>query len=212
MGFEIGQLPVSYLGVPLITSRLYHNDCIPLIEKVEKRVSSWKKKALSYASRLQLVISVLSSKQVYWASIFILPSSVSKAIKKILRSFLWVGNDMGKGKAKVAWKDIFLPKSEGGLGIRSLSMWNLSLMTYHAWNVVSQKDSLWVKWIHSYRLCRHSFWSVNIPWDASWCWRKILLMRDLLRAHVGLYLANGHNTSLWYDSWHPLGPFDRIVP
>ncbi|KAJ0102088.1 hypothetical protein Patl1_05611 [Pistacia atlantica] len=102
MGFSIGQLPVKYLGVPLIFSRLRYIDCMPLIEKLEKRLKSWKYKYLSYAGRLQLVIYVLSSMQVYWASMFIIPSAMTKTIEKLMRAFLWSGNELMDGKVKLA--------------------------------------------------------------------------------------------------------------
>ncbi|GKE83365.1 putative RNA-directed DNA polymerase, eukaryota, reverse transcriptase zinc-binding domain protein [Tanacetum coccineum] len=39
------------------------------------------------------------------------------------------GGSIREGKAKVAWDDICLPKSEGGLGLRSLDLFNMALMT-----------------------------------------------------------------------------------
>lgn len=160
MGFEEGFLPVRYLGVPLVTSRLQHRDCLPLIDKMEKHLSSWKNRCLSYAGKLQLVISVPSSMQVYWASVFILPSSVLKAMEKLMRSFLWASGDLVKGQVKVAWNDVCnKPKEDGGLIIRSLRLWNTSLMVNHVWNIVG-KSSLWVKWIHTYCLRGRNFWDV----------------------------------------------------
>nr|GEW59699.1 putative RNA-directed DNA polymerase, eukaryota, reverse transcriptase zinc-binding domain protein [Tanacetum cinerariifolium] len=56
------------------------------------------------------------------------------------------------GKAKVSWEVVCLPKMEGGLGIRRLDIFNKALMVPHIWNLLTRKDSLWVKWIHVYRL------------------------------------------------------------
>ncbi|GKD00740.1 hypothetical protein Tco_1171014, partial [Tanacetum coccineum] len=57
--FKEGRLPVKYLGVPLVPSRLIYKDCKELIEKVQSRVDDWKNKSLSIAGRLQLVSSVI---------------------------------------------------------------------------------------------------------------------------------------------------------
>ncbi|GJZ81777.1 putative reverse transcriptase domain, reverse transcriptase zinc-binding domain protein [Tanacetum coccineum] len=51
---------------------------------------------------------------------------------------------MRKGKAKVAWEIVCLPKEEGGLGIRRLYLFNKALMTSHIWKLLSLKESLWV--------------------------------------------------------------------
>lgn len=62
--FTIGKLPVRYLGVPLITKKISVTECKPLVEKVRSRVQDWRNRTLSYAGRLQLFASVLSSLQV----------------------------------------------------------------------------------------------------------------------------------------------------
>ncbi|GJV32918.1 RNA-directed DNA polymerase, eukaryota, reverse transcriptase zinc-binding domain protein [Tanacetum coccineum] len=50
--FKIGSLPVSYLGVPLITKHLTFTDYKVLIDKVKIKVNDWKNKMLSYAGFL----------------------------------------------------------------------------------------------------------------------------------------------------------------
>ncbi|GJV92055.1 putative RNA-directed DNA polymerase, eukaryota, reverse transcriptase zinc-binding domain protein [Tanacetum coccineum] len=52
MPFTQGELPVKYLGVPLISSRLLNRDCKILVEKVANKIGDWKNKSLSYAGRL----------------------------------------------------------------------------------------------------------------------------------------------------------------
>lgn len=44
MPIEAGTLPIKYLGVPLISSRLLYKDCKILVERVQKRVEDWNKK------------------------------------------------------------------------------------------------------------------------------------------------------------------------
>lgn len=81
LGYFLGTLPVKFLGVPLITSKLSHQDCIPLIQKITARVSSWTNCTLSYSGRLQLIKSILFSIQSFWAAHFILPKGVLKNIQ-----------------------------------------------------------------------------------------------------------------------------------
>ncbi|GKA12810.1 RNA-directed DNA polymerase, eukaryota, reverse transcriptase zinc-binding domain protein, partial [Tanacetum coccineum] len=61
---------------------------IQLIYIVKNRVDDWKNKYLSYAGRLQLIASVLSSLNVYWAAVFRIPKTIVKDIDKILKGFL----------------------------------------------------------------------------------------------------------------------------
>ncbi|GJV32919.1 RNA-directed DNA polymerase, eukaryota, reverse transcriptase zinc-binding domain protein [Tanacetum coccineum] len=139
---------------------------------------------LSYAGRLQLIASILSSMQVYWASVFMLPKSVVNDINKLLKGFLWCQGELSKGKAKVAWKQVCKPKDEGGLRIKNLSLWNEVLMAKHLWNVATMKESLWVKWIHEVRLKGNNIWEIEYEKNLSYGWKQILSLRDKLRKHV----------------------------
>ncbi|GKC86271.1 hypothetical protein Tco_1141988 [Tanacetum coccineum] len=152
-----GRLPVKYLGVPLISSRLIYRDCKELIEKVQHRVQDWKNKFLSAAGRLQLIQSVISSLHVYWALVFILPSRILLDIGQLIRGFLWCQGNMCRGKAKVAWDVVCLPKKEGGLGLRKLELFNKALMSSHIWDILMLKESLWIKWIHAYKIRDRNF-------------------------------------------------------
>ncbi|GKE04238.1 hypothetical protein Tco_1396256, partial [Tanacetum coccineum] len=81
--------------------------------------------------------------------------------------------EMKKGKAKVAWDFVCMSKHEGGLGIRRIEDFNIALMATHIWSIFTHRESLWVKWVHTYKLEGHSFWDVPCRGDASWGWREI---------------------------------------
>ncbi|GJR40046.1 RNA-directed DNA polymerase, eukaryota, reverse transcriptase zinc-binding domain protein [Tanacetum coccineum] len=71
----IGNLPMKYIGVPLITKNIGVTECNQLVERVKQNVQDWKNKALSYAGRLQLIASVLASMHICWASVFLIPKT-----------------------------------------------------------------------------------------------------------------------------------------
>ncbi|GKC89077.1 protein LAZ1 [Tanacetum coccineum] len=58
MPFYEGELPVKYLGVPFISSRLLNKDCKILVEKATNTIGDWKNKSLSFAGCFQLCKSV----------------------------------------------------------------------------------------------------------------------------------------------------------
>ena len=43
---------MKYLGVPLISTRLSHCDCQPLLDKILARIHAWTSRSLSFAGRL----------------------------------------------------------------------------------------------------------------------------------------------------------------
>ncbi|GJR25720.1 zinc knuckle CX2CX4HX4C containing protein [Tanacetum coccineum] len=74
---------------------------------------------------------------------------------------------------------VLVEKLESGLGIRRLDDFNVALMATHVWCILINKESLWVQWIHSYKLQGRSFWDV-------------LCLGDI---------NNGRSTSMWFDRW-----------
>lgn len=102
-GFQWGELLITFLGLPLITSRLSKSDCMVLVNKICQRISCWTSYIfLSYAGRLLVIKSVLFAMQSYWASFMFLPNSVLKILQSTLARFLWAGN-AEKCHHKISW-------------------------------------------------------------------------------------------------------------
>ncbi|GKA81500.1 hypothetical protein Tco_0788192 [Tanacetum coccineum] len=111
-------------------------DCKILVELVQNRIGTWKNKYLSFVGRLQLIMYVLFSMHLYWAFVFILLSRIIDDLEQLMRGFLWCGVSMKRGKSKVAWEDVCLPKREDGLGIRRLENFNMALMATCVWDLI----------------------------------------------------------------------------
>ncbi|GJV01911.1 hypothetical protein Tco_1335480 [Tanacetum coccineum] len=190
---------------------LIFKDCKELLEKVQIRVDDCKNKSLSIAGRLQLVKSVLGSLHVFWASVFMLPTRILLDIEQIMRGFLWCQGKLGGGKAKVAWNVVCLPMDEGGLGIRRLDDFNKALMTTQVWKLLVRKESLWVEWIHVYKLRGRSFWDIPYRGNMTWGWRNVLKLRPLIREFIWKKLGNGLTTSVWFDRWCIQSPLADLI-
>ncbi|GKB69868.1 hypothetical protein Tco_0931280 [Tanacetum coccineum] len=98
---------------------------------------------------------------------------------------------MRKGKAKVAWDVVCLPKDEGGLGIRQLDLFNKALMAVHVWKILTMKESLWVTWIHLHKIKDRNFWDLPCQGKMSWAWRKVLQLRPYIRKFVWHTIGDG---------------------
>ncbi|GJU63731.1 hypothetical protein Tco_1245566 [Tanacetum coccineum] len=59
-----------------------------------------KNKSLSLARKAQIIRSVLASMHLYWALVFILPTSLMLELEQAMMGFLWCQCEMRKGKAK----------------------------------------------------------------------------------------------------------------
>ena len=163
----LGTLPIRYLGLPLISTRLSFIDCQQIFNKMQQTLHSWVTKRSSYGGRLQLIKTVLNGIQLYYTSVFILPKVVIKNINNLMASFLWSREIKFYYCAKVKWYDVSLPKKEGGLGLFDMVLWNKYLILKKIWNIYSKKGNLWVKRIHTVSLKGASFWGIKEPADCS---------------------------------------------
>lgn len=116
IGFAHGQLPVRYLGDPLVTKKLSLANYEPLIQQVKGKVNSWSAKSLSFAGRLLLINTVLAGISNFWCSTFNIPKQCIKIINSICGAYLWKGSAEGHYTARVSLETVILPKEQGGLG------------------------------------------------------------------------------------------------
>lgn len=202
--FEKGDLPVKYLGLPLMTKCMRREDYLPLMEKIRSTIVSWTCRFLSYAGRLQQINSVLLSIVNFWSGVFRLPSACVKEVEQLCAAFLWTGPSLKTTGAKLAWNEICCRKNEGGLGIRNLKEVNKVNGLKLIWRLLSG-DSLWGNWIKMNLLKGKNFWEVNSKTQmGSWMWRKILKLREL---------GNGRHISFWFDIWSERGTlYDLLGP
>ncbi|KAL0327933.1 UNVERIFIED_CONTAM: hypothetical protein Scaly_2225900 [Sesamum calycinum] len=81
LGFQVGELPLRYLGLPLLHSRLTVRDWKPLLLKVDQRIASWTAISLSFAGQTQFIKTVLNPLNAYWSAAFVLPKGIIKLIE-----------------------------------------------------------------------------------------------------------------------------------
>ena len=148
---------MTYLGLPLLSKRLSATECEPLTQAITSRLQSWKARFLSYTGRVEQIRSVLSSMHLFWTSVFILSASILQAIDQFLLRFLWYGHGQRK-LVYISWNDVACPRKEGGLGICSPSDSNKAGVLRLLWEVETNRDTLWVKWVRSKYLWGSSIW------------------------------------------------------
>ncbi|XP_074278553.1 uncharacterized protein LOC141602142 [Silene latifolia] len=180
-GIKEGSLPFKYLGVPITAGRLKKSDCGVLIDKIVERIRCLGAKKLSFAGRLVLVKSVLSTMYNYWASLFVLPKGVMNRVDAICRNFLWEGSTEHNKAHLLAWHKVCVPQKEGGLGLRVSSVWNVATIGKLVWWLSVKPDKLWVQWVHHVYLKGQSWQSYNPSSDTSWHWRKVCHVRDTIK-------------------------------
>jgi hypothetical protein len=100
-GFGIGSFPLKYLGIPMTHRMLQNSEWQCVIDRFEKRLSTWKGKLLSSGGRLVLINSVLSNIPIFMMSFFEVPIGVLKKLDVIRYRFYWQ-NGQFKKKCRLA--------------------------------------------------------------------------------------------------------------
>ena len=72
-GCPIGSFPMKYLGVPLHFDKLSREEVQPLVDKILKKIASWRGRILSSAARVLLIKTCLASIPVYLLSFIRFP-------------------------------------------------------------------------------------------------------------------------------------------
>lgn len=172
-------MPFRYLGIPLSSKKLNIKHYQVLIDKIVSRITHWSAFLLSYAGRVQLIKSVIFATVNFWMQCLPLPKAVVLKINAICRSFLWTGDKMISRKSPIAWERVCSPKSNGGLSIINLSVWNRVSILKLLWNVCHKSDCLWIKWLHTYYIKNHCVWNVPAKESHSWILKNMLKLRPI---------------------------------
>ena len=86
---EVMTIPFVYLGLPIGGCHKKKEFWAGVIDRVKRRLSSWKGRLLSMAGRICLIKSVLSSIPLFYLSLFKMPVGVANEIVSIQRNFMW---------------------------------------------------------------------------------------------------------------------------
>jgi hypothetical protein len=91
LGCGVSSLPLKYLGLPLRACYKAKSIWNGVVEKIERRLASWKRVYLSKGGRITLIKSTLSNLPTYFMFLFLIPASVANRIEKLYHDFLWGG-------------------------------------------------------------------------------------------------------------------------
>lgn len=189
-GFAIGQMPFTYLGLPMGTIRPSVMDLMPLVASVERRLST-AASLFDYGSKLALVNSVITSLAIYAMCLIKIPPKILEHLDKLRRHCLWFKKteDGGKTYSLAAWNLVCRPKSKGGLGIIDLRVQNQALLLKQLHKFFNKHDVPWVKLIWS------TYYVDSVPHASEPCgsfwWRDVMNLSPIFRGVTTVEIGDG---------------------
>lgn len=113
-----------------------------IVDKVRKKLALWKTNYLSRVGKLVLINSTLNSIPTYYLQYQTLPATTIVDLDRMCNDFLW-GEKDAKKKIHLVGKDsTFLPKDQGGLGIRAHKDLSTIYMARLGWKMSHGPENL----------------------------------------------------------------------
>ncbi|RVW20280.1 putative ribonuclease H protein [Vitis vinifera] len=175
LGCKVGQLPSTYLGLPLGAP----NKAVSMWDGVEERIrwkfALWKRQYISKGGRIALIKSTLASMPLYQMSLFRMPRVVARRLEKLQRDFLWGGGSTERKAHLVNWERVFAHAKE--------EMWKRVLVAKYGqeefgWRTKKVNGAFGV-----------GVWK-EIMKEADWCWDK-----------MNFKVGKGTKIRFWKDPW-----------
>uniref|UniRef100_A0A803PAH0 Reverse transcriptase zinc-binding domain-containing protein n=1 Tax=Cannabis sativa TaxID=3483 RepID=A0A803PAH0_CANSA len=124
----------------------------------------------------------------------VLPKRIIRDIDAICRGILWSGTQHLKGVAAVAWSKVFQAKSEGVLGLKQVTEWNISAIFEYVWAIAKKEDNIKYQITQGYQRL--------IPVEVKEHWPSIVWIR---------FNYPKHSFILWMAMLNRLKTKDRIA-
>ncbi|KAJ4819455.1 RNA-directed DNA polymerase (reverse transcriptase)-related family protein [Rhynchospora pubera] len=214
--YSLSNLPLAYLGLQLSHKTPDKSSFMPLLEKIDGKLQSWKGRLLTRAGRIQLTKSILSSFPVYFMACFKLPSWFIKRVDRLRRDFIWgKSNSSGRAIPLLNWQTCCLSKEFGGFGLTELTLQNTILLLKFWWRLFSEKTSIWTTFLTAiYSRARNPTNPLLWKGEGSFFWKQLRSLRALFQISTTWEINSGTTPLFWFDSWNgkPLIFFSKSTP
>lgn len=106
LNFGTIDITFFYLGLPIGVNPRAETTWRPMLEKIKKKLSSWKQKNLAFTGKICLINSILSSLPLFYIYFFKMPSSVVRKVVALQRNFLWGKLEESIKISWLSWKKV----------------------------------------------------------------------------------------------------------
>lgn len=193
MGFSIGKLPFTYLGIPIFKGKPLQ----PIADRIKSKLAAWKASLLSIAGRVQLVKTIIHGMMLYSFLGDTWPISLIKKVDRWIRNYIWSGDVDHKKLVRISRHKACRPEDEGGLGLRSLRDVNKAAALKLCWDF-TQSSNHWACLLRARVLRNNS----HIPGHVSssvWAGLKNCYLD--VQDNLSWLIGSGDAVRFWLDNW-----------
>lgn len=148
-----------------------------------------------------LINSSILSILLCYLSIYPILDTILDRFSKVARKFFWSRSGNLDGMNSIAWNDITLNKTKGGLSIRNSKFSKVSLMAKNVLNYLNYPNHIWVLIVH-HMYGYLNFWKDDIPSNYSQFFSGLCHIAIKIRNYFWIKTVNPYNTSFLLDPWY----------
>lgn len=187
-GFQLAWDLGKYLGVPLIHKQQNKETYSYILERAQKKLTSWKTNCLAMAGIITLSQADIVALPTYTMQTVLLPKGVCRQLEKIASDFIW-GANRERSWHSIGWNRFCRPKELGGVGLR-LHAYNRAILMKAGWSLARQPGAFWVQVVRGKYQC----WGGGI----TSIWKDI-------KKGSNWRIGDGRKANFWHDRWLPSG-------
>lgn len=151
-GFQLAWDLGKYLGVPLIHKQQNKETYSYILERAQKKLTSWKTNCLAMAGIITLSQADIVALPTYTMQTVLLPKGVCRQLEKIASDFIW-GANRERSWHSIGWNRFCRPKELGGVGLRYMHTYNRAILMKAGWSLARQPGAFWVQVVRGKYQC-----------------------------------------------------------
>jgi hypothetical protein len=101
----------------------------------------------------------------------------------------------------MSWDKLAMHKNDGGMGFKSLFVFNLAMLGKQGWRIMSNPDLLTSKINKARYFPQSDFFDAKVGHNPSVVWRSISNSRFILRVGTRWRIRSGTDISLLNENW-----------
>ena len=109
------------------------------------------------------------------------------------------------------WNILCKAKTNGGLGLQKLGMFNEALLAKQVWRLMHNTSSLFYKVFKAKYFPHCSILDAQPNTRSSFAWKSILRAKNLIRKGLIWRVGAGSKVRIWEDKWLPLRNHNIII-
>lgn len=203
LGVSEVQNPGKYLGLPMRIGRKKVSEFGFLVDRIEQKLQTWNKHNISKAGKLTLLKTAAQSIPNFWMNLLLIPLDICDTIEKKMNAFWWLNGGRSGGIKWLSWDKLCEVKETGGLGVKKLREFNISMLAKQAWRLVTNTNPLVTEFMKSRYYPKTDFLNATMEENPSYVWRSIMAAQGIITQGCRKKIGDGKGTRVWQIPWLP---------